>query len=568
MSYKKSFRDYIHLVDVKSLRPGILSSLLFVTIFSILVSGCKKTELTDPLSDDLMKAAGIEQITPANQASDVVLNPLLTVTFKNGTDPSVIQSSVLTLKSGTSTVDGKMTVSGTTATFKPVSELMASGDYTAVISTEKSGSKSGDHGSEYTWKFRTGDHHHYDLKVVSVVPLNGSTDIPLTTTLAITFNQELSRGMKSAISLLLKSGTVVTPGTLSFDGNKATFKPSADLTAGSVYTVTVITGSAGHDDHESDHSYTWSFTTTGGVADVTPPTILSVTPAVNATSVAVTGKLTVNFSETMTPSTINATTFTLSQGTTPVPGTVAGSGATATFTPAASLAFNTVYNATVTTGVKDAAGNNLTTAYTWSYTTAAGATADVTPPTVLSVVPTGGATSIAVTSAITATFSEALNASTVNSATFTLMQGTTSVSGTVSYSGVTAKFTPAAALANNTVYTVTITTGVKDVAGNSLAAAKVWSFTTIAAMPAGMSFANDVVPVLNMCNNCHTHGWTTSPIASTFYTNLATAGYVNATSPTTSKIYVKLNTGHPGSSMATVEINKILTWMNEGSRNN
>src|SRR5947207_1830456 len=52
------------------------------------------------------------------------------------------------------------------------------------------------------------------------------------------------------------------------------------------------------------------------------------------------------------------------------------------------------------------------------------------------------------------------------------------VSGTVSYSGVTATFTPTGNLAPLTTFTATISTGARDLAGNALAADVVWSFTT------------------------------------------------------------------------------------------
>jgi hypothetical protein len=79
---------------------------------------------------------------------------------------------------------------------------------------------------------------------------------------------------------------------------------------------------------------------------------------------------------------------------------------------------------------------------------------------------------------VAATFSEAMNPSTITTSTFTLQQGATSVSGTVTYLGTTATFTPASNLAANTVYTATITTGAKDPSGNALAGNFVWSFTT------------------------------------------------------------------------------------------
>src|SRR5205807_2599848 len=68
--------------------------------------------------------------------------------------------------------------------------------------------------------------------------------------------------------------------------------------------------------------------------------------------------------------------------------------------------------------------------------------------------------------------------STINTSTFTLMQGTIPVAGTVNYSGVTATFSPAANLAPRTTYTASISAGAKDLAGNALVADFVWSFTT------------------------------------------------------------------------------------------
>src|SRR4029450_8100606 len=112
----------------------------------------------------------------------------------------------------------------------------------------------------------------------------------------------------------------------------------------------------------------------------------------------------------------------------------------------------------------------------WSFTT--GVIPDTTAPTVSATVPANLATGVAIGSHITGTFSEPMDASTISTDSFTLKQGTTPVAGSVSYSGVTATFTPATTLAPLTTYTATINTGAKDLAGNTLAADRVWSFTT------------------------------------------------------------------------------------------
>ena len=75
--------------------------------------------------------------------------------------------------------------------------------------------------------------------------------------------------------------------------------------------------------------------------------------------------------------------------------------------PVPSLAASTSYTATITTGVKDIAGNAMTPAKSWSFTTAAAS--DTTPPTVVSANPASGATRLYQSaSSIVATFSEAV----------------------------------------------------------------------------------------------------------------------------------------------------------------
>lgn len=211
------------------------------------------------------------------------------------------------------------------------------------------------------------------------------------------------------------------------------------------------------------------------VPDTAPPTVVSTDPVNYSATVTVGATLTATFSEAMDPATITAAQFTLKQGTTTVSGSVAYSGKTATFTPSAPLTPSTAYTATISSGVKDVAGNSMISNYSWSFMTVA---PDLTPPTVVSTSPVDAASSVAINSTITATFSETIDSATISTATFTLMNGTTPVSGSVTYSGTTATFTPATSLANDTLYTATITPGVKDQSGNALPAAYTWNFTT------------------------------------------------------------------------------------------
>lgn len=82
---------------------------------------------------------------------------------------------------------------------------------------------------------------------------------------------------------------------------------------------------------------------------------------------------------------------------------------------------------------------------------------------------------------VTAVFSEPMDAATINTSTFTLEENSgVAVAGGVSYSGVTAIFTPVALLASSATYTATITTAARDLSGNSAANDFSWTFTTAA----------------------------------------------------------------------------------------
>ncbi len=162
--------------------------------------------------------------------------------------------------------------------------------------------------------------------------------------------------------------------------------------------------------------------------------------------------------------------------------TYAAIGDTATFTPAATLAPNSLFTATITTMATDLAGNALAANYVWSFTTAAAP--DTTMPEIVSTIPANAATNVPINQAVSAAFSKAMDPLTITTATFGLTgPGGAAVTGTVAYDAVNfiATFTPTASLAGNSSYIATVTAGAADLAGNPLGATGApnpWSFTT------------------------------------------------------------------------------------------
>jgi methionine-rich copper-binding protein CopC len=190
----------------------------------------------------------------------------------------------------------------------------------------------------------------------------------------------------------------------------------------------------------------------------------------------------------MNASSIGASTFVLrNSGGTTIPATVGYDPSTfvATLTPLAALSGSTTYTATLVGGVsgaKDSAGNALVADFVWSFTTAA---VDTTPPTVSVTSPVNGATGVSGTDNVTATFSEAMDATTISASTVELRDVSDApVEGVVTYNSATRVVTinPTPTLASAGVYTVVVRGGtadprVKDVAGNALLASATWSFT-------------------------------------------------------------------------------------------
>lgn len=223
----------------------------------------------------------------------------------------------------------------------------------------------------------------------------------------------------------------------------------------------------------------------GGVSTTPPPTtptVMSNAPLNGASDVPITGNVSATFSEAMDSSTLNASTFKLTSGEAgvPVKGNVTYANSTAVFWPTAQLENNRTFTATITTGAKSASGIAMPISHTWIITTIGG---ESRGPIVLSNTPPNGATGVPSDATPSATFSEAMDPTTLTTKSFTLTypRGTSAflfpVQGTVTYANLTAVFWPSTLLPDNTTFTATITTTVKSAFGVPVRKNFGWSFT-------------------------------------------------------------------------------------------
>jgi len=410
----------------------------------------------------------VVSVDPVQSAVGVILNKVVVATFSVPMDPVTINSSTFNLKQGNTLLASTVTYNGTAATLTTTGNLVPNTVYTGTITGGVKNLNGIAMANDYVWTFSTG----ISPTILSSDPANNAIGIELNKIVVATFSVPMDPATFTPATFTLNQGTNVIAGTISYTGSTVSFTPAIALTPNTIYTGKITTAIKSAAGIPLAADYQWSFTT--GLS----PTVISSSPLDLENGVSLNKVVTATFSVPMDPLTLTGTTYTLNQGTIPVLGTVTYLGSTATFTPSVALNPNTIYTATITTGVKNVAGIPLSVKHVWAFTTSA-----LLAPTVISTDPLNNASGVALNKVVTATFSVPMDLQTVTATTYTLKQGTNSIVGTVSYLGSTATFTPASPLVANTLYTGTITTGVKNTAGISLVNNYVWSFTTQATLP-------------------------------------------------------------------------------------
>ena len=137
--------------------------------------------------------------------------------------------------------------------------------------------------------------------VLSVIPLNGTTGVPVSTTASAVFSEAMNASTISGSTIELRNASnALITATVSYDAGTrtATLTPSASLANSTVYTATIKGGASGVKDVAGNAlaiDYSWSFTTEAG--DIIPPTVSSVTPLNGTTGVQVSTTVSAIFNE-------------------------------------------------------------------------------------------------------------------------------------------------------------------------------------------------------------------------------------------------------------------------------
>jgi hypothetical protein len=365
-------------------------------------------------------------------------------------------------------------------------------------------------------------------QVSSTNPASGSVGVPPSGNIVVTFSERVATATITSANVQLRravAGAVQAAAiTLDGTGTQVLLNPTADLLENTSYEIVANTGVTDLVGNALAAQVVRTFTTGKAGTDTIAPTVTSIQPSNGATGIDRRTSVQVTFSEAITdgastsptsPSCVDSASVTctllsvddLSRGKR-VPGrrTLSSDGRTITFTvnnaaydstgpdpsaggcvtrPAtAELDFDcgTSYRVSVSTAVRDLAGNALVSGSTSQFATSV--SADLVAPTVQSFTPSAGATGVAQGVSPQVLFSEAVASSTINTSSITLKEdGLVVVSGTASLSsdGLVATFQPSALLGSGRRYVIFANNTITDLAGNPLQAPTNSDFTIAAA---------------------------------------------------------------------------------------
>ena len=207
-----------------------------------------------------------------------------------------------------------------------------------------------------------GDDGPLTSMIHATYPSNGQTNIGANHKVTATFTEAMDADTIDSVSFSVEGDNEPSMiGTITLDAasNTASFVPDSHFTDDTRYTVTLTTAVQSAEGVPLEVDYVWQFTSCHFV-DTEAPGVLRTDPSDGSSDVAIDKNISVTFSESVDPVSVDADTFTVAPSADLaafVEGVISlnRTGTTVTFSPTNNLEPSTAYTATVTTGITDMA---------------------------------------------------------------------------------------------------------------------------------------------------------------------------------------------------------------------
>lgn len=422
-------------------------------------------------------APAVSETTPPNQATNVPVDSQISAKFSARIDPVTVNEKNFFILDNAGPMAGEVTYQDKTAIFKPAQLLERGRQYNVVLT---SGIKDLDGiplPSNFTWSFVTEGEGGDDTtppRIEATVPERGALGVSNMAPIIVLFSEPVDPDTIGPDTFFIKD---LTGGEYRYDAPTRTARlfPSPPLAISKTYEVTVTNGIKDLAGNPLAEGRIWSFRT---ALDTAPPRIEERSPGENAGGVPVNSSVTVTFDEEIKGETLESRFVLIGPlGEVQAQFSYQVGSKIATLDPLADLSGETTYRVSVRRGVEDISNNATSTEVNWSFTT--GVVPDETPPSAARGIPQNN-DGVSVKTLITAVFDESIDTRTLVG-NFVVSSQAGNVPGEIRYEESTriATFTPSLSrLEYNTAYTVLLSSGIKDRAGNSLGAMS-WTFTTV-----------------------------------------------------------------------------------------
>ena len=351
--------------------------------------------------------------------------------------------------------------------------------YTPRIAEGAVQDASGNLNARYEWSFTTG---FFGVPFVTdKLPLDGDDDVAQNATVSAIFNEDVTEVDLSNVEIWYKIGDVPdlhsgVSATLDEATDTVTFTHDPFLVSTQYWVVIPTNSVQDGEGYPNVPETEWTFTTTDTGIDLTPPDVLSQSPANGTDGHALDVAVSVQYDEPIFegPNFDDPESFVIydeDHGYHPgVTATINGDTVTIDFTHDV-FAEGSTYVPRIRAGAVQDASGNLNARYEWSFTTI-----ETGPPGIDNTLPINGATDVSLDAVIEVTFNE--DVTEVDLSGITIDNGAT---------GISASFNPGHdritithdEFTQGTIYTVTIPSGtVQDTSGNPNELYS-WNFTTV-----------------------------------------------------------------------------------------
>ena len=415
-------------------------------------------------------APTIVAVAPSNSSTNVGTNAGVSVTFNKAINPVSVTGSTIQLSAG-ATTETPSSISFSPdykrVSITPQAPLPQSTQMTIAINgvTSEAGVAVATQSTTFT---TMAGPDFGESSVIRSSVQNGQANVPDNSVFSMTFSKPMDSGSLDGAAVGVGSccwNPVPATVTWSADQTTVFIVPTSPLAVGAQYYLFSfsLTDLSGNQQQGFDISFTTSFT-----ANTNPPTVINTSPENADTQVPTNSPVEVLFSESVQPTSVGQVTLTTGGNPVAVTPSFGNGNQLLILTPNLPLAANSSYTLTIT-GVKDTAGNQMTSTVTNTFTT--GSTFNFIPPVVTVADPANGTLNVGLNVTPHVTFSEPVNELAFPNALVLFYQdyyqGYPTIPGTVTVAAnrLSATFTPSAALQPNTQYQLYLC-GYTDIAGN------------------------------------------------------------------------------------------------------